>query len=68
MATCVARDYNHLIWSCDRQLIIDGITQNNQHLAKFVEVWDEYKEIWQINKVMSNSKTCTIIFSRLVES
>ena len=33
-----------------RQLIQDGISQNNQHLIKFIEVWDEYKEIWQINK------------------
>ena len=33
-----------------KQIIRDGIVQNNEHLTKFVEVWDGYKEIWQINK------------------
>ena len=33
-----------------KQIIRDGIVQNNQHIRKFVEVWDGYKEIWQINK------------------
>ena len=29
---------------------MENRSKNNQHLTKFVEVWDEYKEIWQINK------------------
>ena len=33
-----------------KQIIREGIVQNNDHIRKFVEVWDAYKEIWQINK------------------
>lgn len=30
--------------------IQDGLTENSKHLRNYLSTWDNYKEIWEINK------------------